>query len=744
MTSAQQGAPADAGSATESPEGHCPDKPREESGFDPPVAWLFGRQLISGLKWIALYAAFGEKLDAKDWMRPKLIAMDNVEAEGDELWFDYIADTGDGQKATYSIAYLCLSDLWVEGTPKLGCDAPLEPTAGTRLPRGAFLFVGGDTAYHIADYATLARRFQDPFRWAHCELEQAGRVSVARRPIFGIPGNHDYYDSLDGFNRQFRRPSTPEGDPGRSGLPPQLSIPGFERRQEASYVALRLPFGWWLFGLDAQGGKLDFRQREFFSNLNGGSVPKKLIVATPEPPTVFGRRMKGNARLIETFDRLGLDCAFWRAGALPAAGTCRLYLAGDTHHYARYWGPASRDGAPSAANFASVVSGLGGGFLHPTDTDVGEVEEQALYPSPEHSRREVTARLLDPLVIMRGGYIWLAGLVAACIIYLAATVPESSRAVVQALLGSKNEALLPLAWVLIALVAFGLSAAGLLREGARLDQRRPSRRSGKRDLTRIPAPPDAATEDEWRFWAWAFGMLLIPWALIWPLGVPGGAETAISAFARSVAVLVSLSVSLAAIAVSAWHTDRVAQQARTRTVTERDYLPAGVLVGVALLSGGLGIYRFGHAPAAALASDLLFLSVLLLVVLGLIGLAAFVGGELHGGAGKLGFAALGAWHALLQLWLPFAIARTGFSWALAAALALVPLFMWVGNGVAARLRTPWALLALWLLYGGLQLWLPAYLDRPPGVTDEFSLFKLLLAGALGAVYSCVCGTCQQL
>lgn len=85
MTSAQHGARAKAGSAAESTEDHCPDKPREESGFDPPVAWLFGCQLISGLNWIALYAAFGEKLDAKDRMRPRLIAMDDPQIDGSKL-----------------------------------------------------------------------------------------------------------------------------------------------------------------------------------------------------------------------------------------------------------------------------------------------------------------------------------------------------------------------------------------------------------------------------------------------------------------------------------------------------------------------------------------------------------------------------------------------------------------------------------------------------------------------------------
>src|SRR5205085_9342814 len=119
-----------------------------------------------------------------------------------------------------------------------------------KLPRGAFLFVGGDTTYHVADYASLAERFQVPFKWAYediksgsgtvpQEIKPADIPEEERRPIFGVPGNHDYYDEIDGFNRQFRRPLTPEdgfiGLHGRN-LPPLLSIPGFKRCQTASYV----------------------------------------------------------------------------------------------------------------------------------------------------------------------------------------------------------------------------------------------------------------------------------------------------------------------------------------------------------------------------------------------------------------------------------------------------------------------------------------------------------------------------
>ena len=63
------------------------------------------------------------------------------------------------------------------------------------LPRGRFLFVGGDTTYHMADYPSLSNRFQNPFNWAFEDLKRdlGGDFDKRRRLLFGIPGNHDYY-----------------------------------------------------------------------------------------------------------------------------------------------------------------------------------------------------------------------------------------------------------------------------------------------------------------------------------------------------------------------------------------------------------------------------------------------------------------------------------------------------------------------------------------------------------------------
>src|SRR5262249_15910533 len=121
------------------------------------------------------------------------------------------------------------------------------------LPLGAFLFVGGDTAYHVSDETTLRQRFVTPVN-ASCRARSEAHTP---RPIFAIPGNHDYYDHLAGFNRLFRKPY-PDGSTSVLGLT------GFHSTQEASYIKILLPHGWQLWGVDLQAHGVDYRQRMYF------------------------------------------------------------------------------------------------------------------------------------------------------------------------------------------------------------------------------------------------------------------------------------------------------------------------------------------------------------------------------------------------------------------------------------------------------------------------------------------------
>jgi hypothetical protein len=126
----------------------------------------------------------------------------------------------------------------------------------------------------------------------------------------------------------------------------------------------------------------------------------------------------------------GLERPFLRDGGKLSEEKCRLDLSGNVHHYAMYWGPASDASdvsAPAASNYASVVAGLGGAFLHPSHTDVNEIEEQALYPSKEASRRAIAEEIFNPWNIWTGGYIWLLGFIIAAVVAFAATIPRSSQ-----------------------------------------------------------------------------------------------------------------------------------------------------------------------------------------------------------------------------------------------------------------------------------------------------------------------------
>jgi hypothetical protein len=481
--------------------------------FEGPVAWLLGAQLIRSIKGILLYSAYGKKLDPRDWMTAKLASFDAEDprelADGVDraqlaarlehnrgFWFDYISDTGDGEFATYSIAYLCQSDLAVPllkpgelkaGTLALPAHVAGAGSGGGVLPRGEFLFVGGDTAYHASDYMTLIDRIYNTFNAAHEDLLKDGGLKADEppRPIYGVPGNHDYYDQLDGFRRQFRHPPLWERRPpayhgGAEAEPPdsdddyaQLSLNGFYRTQEASYLALQLPYGWRMWGLDTETGQIDERQKNFFHQFcqmvrsrpdaprpDRVRPPDRLIVATCSPTTTFGKIADPeDFKSADAFGQLGIEQPFLpkhqdgTGGDAPPdlsetgdarlkKGQCRLDLSGDVHHYARYWGPppppcsiTPREGSatkaqrPESHSYASIVSGIGGAFHHPSQTYYDEVREQSLYPSEPTSTNEVSRLIFKFWNIWNGGYVFLAGAIIAFLIYFAFTVPQSSRQV---------------------------------------------------------------------------------------------------------------------------------------------------------------------------------------------------------------------------------------------------------------------------------------------------------------------------
>lgn len=137
----------------------------------------WSRKIFDYWEWKRTHFGFWEEYlkTAKFWDDIK-----DDEKEIKEFWFDYIADSGDGQMGVYGVGCMCCSDLWLIGgeEAKAGAEISFEPPkkedwSKTRLlPRGYFLFVGGDTAYHSANYATLFERFQTPFRWGFTSVRK--------------------------------------------------------------------------------------------------------------------------------------------------------------------------------------------------------------------------------------------------------------------------------------------------------------------------------------------------------------------------------------------------------------------------------------------------------------------------------------------------------------------------------------------------------------------------------------------
>lgn len=751
-------------------QGQKTTEPKSGRSFKGPVAWLFGRQLIAGLKWIAVYAFFGDKLDSRDWMRAEINTRHENAPEEGVFWFDYLSDSGDGQRATYNIAYLCLHDLWIPGensAPDLNKDSKSVALGDDRgdafkLPRGEFLFVGGDTAYHLADYTTLAERFQRPFNWAYEDIFGAEVIPEARRPIYGIPGNHDYYDALDGFNRQFLKPFNPENADGNEGAQPQLSLKGFERVQEASYVALKLPYGWWFWGLDAQGGKIDQRQAAFFSSIGRSeaigagadpespSVPDKLIVATPEPATKFGRWAKEDEKIVESFKKLGLEPSFLQSqdGNLPPS-QCRLDLSGDIHHYARYWGKGAADKSKhTRSNYASVVAGGGGAFLHPSHTDIEEVAENQLYPARKDSHQLITSQLLLPWNIFQGGYVWLAGAMMALIVYFAAAIPESSWSIFElipnelrplqngsdSLLGRIQAALtITLAtpsyayiWdLLYAMVLLALLIAGTMRTKTFF-------------MAAMDSGPGAWIRVHYQF----IGFHL---ALFAPIGIfiYWGPEGSPPPFLASLLVLLFLVASLISIVASRRYSNVLFERAKSHRVIQWDFTPLWILMLFAVVSACYGFWHYGMYPVAVTFSDMLTALVLLLTLGGLVFFAVQVGGHLQDKAGKLRFAALGGWHAVLQIGLPFLLIAYS-SWttilALVGGVLLATLFAaWlitrdslVNESLSQQEKLGRHLLLLWLIVGVLAMMIAGW-----GPATEVTWGRLMAAFVVGGILSCV-------
>jgi hypothetical protein len=308
---------------------------RDELGFirQPEVRWLSPGLLAKSGVEVAVSAAFGKFADKREIQRDVQDKLDYSTA--DELWIDYLSDTGDGWNATYTMA-------WLLAQESLDFD-------GEQLPRAPVLLLGGDEVYPLADPIAYENRFKGPFAAALPATDAPDRPH-----LYALPGNHDWYDGLASFLRVFC---------SRDG-----HVGNWLTRQRRSYFALKLPHDWWVWGIDIQlDAYIDDVQLDYF---RGQEVKQddKVILLTAKPSWVKstpGRIEPSSWRYLSFFEE-----RFVRA----CGARLVLTLSGDLHHYARY----EPVGEGAEKEPTRITAGGGGAYLSATHTLDTELELRSL------------------------------------------------------------------------------------------------------------------------------------------------------------------------------------------------------------------------------------------------------------------------------------------------------------------------------------------------------------------------------
>ncbi|MGH8609129.1 MAG: hypothetical protein ACREX9_17450, partial [Gammaproteobacteria bacterium] len=633
-----------------------------------------------------------------------------------------------------------------------------------------------------------------PLNWAYQDRSSAGETP-SRTYIYGVPGNHDYYDALDGFNRQFLKPitlPTAADSSGTISLYDQLALEGFDREQKASYVALELPHDWKLWALDVQDGNLDKRQQAFFlETCEAGVAPEKLIVATPEPVTKFGKHTEPDAAIVRAYRGLGLEPAFLKQNNGGLAGDrCRLDISGDVHHYARYWGtgaPKQSDSQPSGndrPNYAALVAGGGGAFLHASHTDVEQVPHAVIYPPRVDSHNLMLKRLLDPRNVFNGGYVFVAGAIVAVATYFAAAVPDSSWSAfdwltrigngqrpcghpascaansflerIQWALGIPGETRIPgeatAQYALPLLdVLFGTALLGVLIYLAFRT------RTDSDKLAQAGLDEWHSTLVRWMAFVLLWLVALFVLSLI-PLTVP-------PAFFASFMVFLFMGVLIAGLVFCRYvsdvliarkkHLERQRDESSAPPLQEgrlwprlEAYLEAhlpSALIAASLISVSYGVWRFGVYNASIVLTDVVTLLVLGLATLGLVALAFFVGGALYEAKDRKQFLLLGAWHVFVQVTVPFALIAYCGAWEIVGILVAIGAitaaawryfsvegeFTYTDQKVCAR-----KMWIAWIAVGLLPL-LAALVMNWGDPAEVVTSWRIVGAALIGALLSCV-------
>ncbi|HFC04276.1 MAG TPA: hypothetical protein ENJ55_01105 [Rhizobiales bacterium] len=301
---------------------------------------------------------------------PKIYDHDKDCKPGDDFWFDYVADLGDGWQSTNAVARaICQKEI-------------ATGSSGDKTERGHLLIMGGDEVYPTPSLKAYHDRTIAPWDEACSGQEPFETI------LYALPGNHDWYDGLHAFSEIFCRG-------GRGSLASiDASFDCLKTVQSHSYFALKLPHDWWVCGIDiALNNEIDSTQYDFFFE-TAKKIKKgqRLILCAPTPSWV--RQADGEEGANDLLNEI-------IAMLTANGGDLRLVVTGDLHHYSRY--------DKQGDEVKLITAGGGGAFMHPTHKLPESVSLksdgisdqlftcQKRYPAKADSRRLSWHNLLFPL-----------------------------------------------------------------------------------------------------------------------------------------------------------------------------------------------------------------------------------------------------------------------------------------------------------------------------------------------------------
>ena len=187
-----------------------------------PCRWLSPSELstLMGLDPVGDLRQLRRQARAAEGLRqqPSSRSPPTAAAEGEDFWFDYTADVGDGFDATYTVAALMAQDRCASRARRRRCRAGrCWCSAATRSTR-------------------RRRRRPTTTAWS------GPTARPCRRPT-----PQPLHAGAAGQPRLVRRA---DGVP--AAVHPGPVIGGWRTEQKRSYWTVRLPHGWWLVGLDSQ------------------------------------------------------------------------------------------------------------------------------------------------------------------------------------------------------------------------------------------------------------------------------------------------------------------------------------------------------------------------------------------------------------------------------------------------------------------------------------------------------------